>query len=246
VSIFLLNTKDPFSFPDVDHALPDPNGLLAIGGDLTATRLIAAYRRGIFPWFNDGDPILWWSPDPRAVLFPERVSISRSLRKTLRRQPFQITFDHQFEQVMRACAQPRRDGTGTWISAEMIHSYSQLFRLGYAHSVEAWQNGRLVGGLYGVHIDRVFCGESMFSFAANASKVCLVYLCALLRRLEVRLIDCQVASPHLFSLGAQELPRSDFMKLIEQYGQNSTPAPSWKPVTGDDLELFPDHQPVAG
>jgi len=200
----------PEAFPRPEHALHEPNGLLAIGGDLRPKRLLAAYRRGIFPWYNEDQPLLWWSPDPRAVFFPERFHCSRSLRRTLRRADFSLRVDTDFRQVIRACAAPRAAQTGTWITPEMIEAYCDLHSLGYAHSVEIWQDARLVGGVYGVAIGRVFFGESMFSKVTDASKAALYALCGM----GFGMIDCQMATPHLSRLGALELPRTDFLALL--------------------------------
>lgn len=205
-------TRDPF--PDVRQALAVPDGLLAVGGHLQPELLLTAYRRGIFPWYSEGQPLLWWSPDPRAVIFPEQLHVSRSLRKRLRRQDFQTTLDRDFRAIVAACSQPRIQQDGTWITPEMRAAYVTLARLGYAHSVETWVQGELVGGLYGVAIGRVFYGESMFSRRSDASKVALVRLAAELNQRGYRLIDCQVRSAHLDSLGAVALPRDQFVKLL--------------------------------
>ncbi|RME34548.1 MAG: leucyl/phenylalanyl-tRNA--protein transferase [Deltaproteobacteria bacterium] len=218
-------------FPPAE--LAEANGLLAVGGDLSSERLLLAYSMGIFPWFNEGDPILWWSPDPRCVLFPGEVHVSRSLRKVLRRAGFQVSFDQDFDGVIRACAQVRCErGEETWITAEMIQAYRVLFRLGYAHSVEVWKQGELVGGLYGVALGRFFFGESMFSRCSNASKVALVNLCYSLRQAGYLLIDCQLPNPHLYSLGARDLARSRFLSLLSQAGlrPSVTPDPGAFPL----------------
>jgi leucyl/phenylalanyl-tRNA--protein transferase len=204
-------------FPEVEQALTEPNGLLAIGGDLSAERLLSAYRRGIFPWYSEGEPILWWSPDPRCVLFPDDLRVSRSLRATLKRGHFGLSIDRAFRDVMTACAGPRRGQTGTWVTPDLIEAYSRLHRLGYAHSVESWRNDRLVGGLYGVALGRVFFGESMFAHETDASKVCLVHLVRRLRENDFKLIDCQVDSRHLQSLGAVTIPRKRFIELLQQW-----------------------------
>jgi len=202
-------------FPPVETALIEPNGLLAAGGDLSAERLLSAYRRGIFPWYSPGEPLLWWSPDPRMVLFPEEVRISRSLNRILKSPNYEIRLDSAFAKVIEACAAPREDGGGTWISAEMQTAYRRLHQLGYAHSVETWIDlegqGTLVGGLYGVAIGRVFYGESMFSRLSNASKIGLAHLCRFLERRGFVVIDCQMNTAHLASLGAREIPRQDFV-----------------------------------
>jgi leucyl/phenylalanyl-tRNA---protein transferase len=198
------------AFPPVGQALQSPNGLLAAGGDLSAARLLDAYSHGIFPWYSDGQPILWWSPNPRLVLHPEQLKISRSLRKTLAKQPFQVRADSAFRQVILACAELRSEDGGTWITPAMIDAYCELHRLGYAHSVESWCDGELVGGLYGVALGRAFFGESMFARRSDASKVALAHLVRHLRALDFELIDCQMYTTHLVSLGAREMPRSEF------------------------------------
>lgn len=215
--IALLDPHDPELFPDSSHALREPNGLLAVGGDLTPARLQNAYRRGIFPWFNAGDPILWWSPNPRMVLFPQQVRISRSLEKKLRKQPFAVTLDRAFNSVIRGCAAPREHHDGTWLVPEMINAYEALHARGLAHSVEIWQDQQLVGGLYGVAIGRVFFGESMFSRVSNASKIALVHLCQQLTDWDFGLIDCQMRTDHLIRMGAVEIPRADFIGLLNRF-----------------------------
>jgi leucyl/phenylalanyl-tRNA--protein transferase len=208
------NTAD-LRFPPVE--LASPEGLLAVGGDLRAERLLEAYRHGIFPWYNPGQPILWWSPDPRAVLFPSKLKVARSLRKTLRRKKFDVTLDTAFRDVMRQCALPRpgNPAGGTWIMPEMIEAYGVLHDRGLAHSVESWREGKLVGGLYGVAMGKAFFGESMFSNETDASKVAFVHLVRQLERWGYAFIDCQISSAHLFSLGAEEIRRQDFMARLE-------------------------------
>ncbi|MDP1864431.1 MAG: leucyl/phenylalanyl-tRNA--protein transferase [Thiobacillus sp.] len=197
-------------FPPVETALTDPNGLLAMGGDLSLERLLDAYRHGIYPWFNPGETILWWSPDPRMVLVPDQVRVTRSLAKRIRNGGFEVRVDTVFADVMRACAAPRVDATGTWISPDMVTAYSRLHLAGYAHSVETWHNGELVGGLYGVAMGRMFYGESMFSRVPDASKVALVRLAQQLQQWGFGLIDCQMETEHLASMGARTVPRSVF------------------------------------
>jgi leucyl/phenylalanyl-tRNA--protein transferase len=232
----LLKPEDPRVFPDVRRALRHPNGLLAAGGDLAPERLISAYRRGIFPWYSPGDPILWWSPDPRTVLFPTRIHKSRSLRKRLRQQALAVTFDRAFAEVIRACATPRGAEGGTWIVPEMILAYEDLHRLGLAHSVDVWEDERLVGGLYGVAVGRVFYGESMFSLVDDASKVALVHLCQQLADWGFGLIDCQMRTDHLLRLGAEELSRAEFVALLGRFCRLPGRTGSW-----DDGERhFPD------
>lgn len=203
-------------FPSPTLALEEPRGLLAIGGDLSPERLKLAYRQGIFPWFSEGEPLLWWSPAPRMVLFPSAIKVSRSLKKRLRREDFQVTVNQDFDRVIHWCKTLRQNREGTWITAEMLQAYQQLHRQGIAHSVEVWQKEELVGGLYGLALGRVFFGESMFSRVSDASKVALVTLARRLERLEFDLIDCQVYSPHLASLGAKEIDRNEFLSLLEQ------------------------------
>jgi leucyl/phenylalanyl-tRNA--protein transferase len=204
------------SFPPQELALIEPNGLLALGGDLSCKRLIQAYSKGIFPWFNEDEPILWWSPDPRMVLFPAELKISRSLRKALQKHDYEISVDRSFDQVIAACAMPRRNQSGTWISSGMIKAYRELHRMGYAHSVETWMDGNLAGGLYGVALGRVFFGESMFSRTTNASKIAFVHLVKQLTRWRFGIIDCQMKTAHLASLGAREIPRTQFTRTVEE------------------------------
>lgn len=212
---YWLNPLDTsYEFPPVELALREPNGLLAVGGDLSPTRIISAYRHGIFPWFSANQPILWWSPNPRAVLFPEQLHVSQSLRKTIKKERYSITLDQDFNGVIHACAAPRHASNGTWITPQMINAYCELHRQGLAHSVEAWHNGILVGGLYGIALGKVFFGESMFSQATDASKVAFVYLVAQLQRWDFRVIDCQVTTSHLISLGATEIERARFIELL--------------------------------
>jgi len=192
----------------------DPNGLLAIGGDLSLTRLIRAYSQGIFPWYNPDEPILWWSPDPRAVLLPDQMRISRSLGKTIRKADYAVTLDTVYRRVLESCAAPRANARGTWLGPSMRDAYELLHYRGYSHSVEVWRNGELIGGLYGVAIGEVFFGESMFSRASDASKIGLYWLVEQLKAWRFQLIDCQVASSHLASLGAQEVSRERFLNLL--------------------------------
>lgn len=231
ISIPWLNPYN-LQFPAPEYALDDPNGLLAIGGDLSPERILAAYQQGIFPWFNPGDPILWWSPSPRTVIYPDQLHISKSLRKMLRKGIYRVTFDNCFENVMRACAAPRTYADGTWISEEIIAGYTTLHRQGFAHSVEVWQENQLVGGLYGMALGRVFFGESMFSRADNASKFGFAHLVRQLRQWSVQLIDCQVANDHLFSLGAVEIPREEFQKMLVNFvNEPSVYSQPWSTLT---------------
>lgn len=203
-------------FPPVERALRQPNGLLAAGGDLSPDRLLRAYRLGIFPWFSAGEPILWWSPDPRMVLFPEELRISRSLSKTLRKGGVEVCADTTFEEVIHACSEPRPGQPGTWITPEMMAAYTRLHQLGVAHSVETWRGRSLVGGLYGVAIGRMFFGESMFSRATDASKIALVHLVWQLRQWGFGPIDCQMNTPLLASFGAREIPRRQFTRQVAE------------------------------
>lgn len=212
--VLLDPREEECEFPDVSLALTDPPGLLAVGASLDPDCLLRAYRGGIFPWYEAGQPILWWSPDPRLVLFPERLRISRSLRKTLRNGGFEVSFDRDFAAVVRACGEPREASAGTWITAEMMAAYERLHRLGHAHSVEAWHEGRLVGGLYGVALGRVFFGESMFHRRTDASKVAFAALVRRLHESGFEMIDCQMETGHLVSLGAETLPRTAFIERL--------------------------------
>jgi leucyl/phenylalanyl-tRNA--protein transferase len=216
------------AFPPAGEALTEPNGLLAAGGDLMPDRLLAAYRQGIFPWYQEGQPILWWSPDPRAVLWLGDLKVSRSLRRSVRRRGFEFRVDSAFDEVVAGCSEPRRYGGGTWITEEMAAAYGRLHRLGWAHSFETWQQGRLVGGLYGVGLGRVFFGESMFARATDASKVALVHAAAFLRERRTELIDCQIASAHTRSLGAVEIPRAEFLGLIAKLCAETEPPRTWR------------------
>jgi len=208
----LLGRDDPFPAPE--SALKEPNGLLCAGADLSAGRLLDAYRRGIFPWYSGGEPILWWSPDPRMVLFCEELKVSRSLAKNIRNKGYEVTVDSCFENILLQCSKTRKDGAGTWLGPAMRKAYLALHRSGHARSVETWHNGRLVGGLYGVSIGRMFYGESMFSTETDASKVALVGLVEELRRRDMPLIDCQQRTPLLASLGAREIPRREFLRRV--------------------------------
>lgn len=225
-------------FPALHKALREPNGLLAAGGDLSAERLIAAYRHGCFPWYQDGQPLLWWSPDPRTVLLPNNLHISRSLRKVLRSDQFSVTFDRNFAEVIHACSEPRKDEDGTWITSEMQAAYFALHAQGYAHSVEVWHQGELVGGLYGIAIGQLFFGESMFSRMSNASKVGFVSLVSTLKAAGFVLIDCQMPTTHLISLGAESIRREAFSKYLTEHLDIQTNMP-WHipPMITSTLEL---------
>jgi len=218
MKLTILNPKDPNqAFPPVIKALREPDGLLAIGGCLSQTRLLNAYRQGIFPWYNPGEPILWWSPDPRLVLFPDKLALSRSLRKTIRKKMFFVTYDLAFNEVITNCAKPREDEAGTWITADIKSAYNELHRRGIAHSVETWFDGELVGGLYGVALGQVFFGESMFHTMTDASKVAFVTLVEDIKHWGYQLVDCQVHTQHLVSLGAEEISRDQFSLILGQY-----------------------------
>ncbi|MEO7559412.1 MAG: leucyl/phenylalanyl-tRNA--protein transferase [Nitrosospira sp.] len=221
-------------FPPLNTALANPNGLLAAGGDLSPQRLIEAYRHGIFPWFNEGEPILWWSPDPRMVLFPGELKISRSLRKTMKKDNYEIRVDSAFSEVMQACAQPRNECAGTWIHAEMISAYAALYEMGLAHSVEVWIGGELMGGLYGVAQGKVFFGESMFSRVSDASKIAFVHLVKQLERRGFRMIDCQMKTAHLASLGGREIPRKEFSQKLKELVNYTERVEKW----------YFDHEPI--
>jgi len=214
-------------FPPVSKALKDPNGLLCAGGDLSPERIVDAYRHGIFPWFSEGDPILWWSPDPRMVLFPEDLKVSRSLRKRVQHGEYETRFDTSFCVVMERCAEPREEHGGTWIVPEMIDAYTELHRRGFAHSVESWLDGELVGGLYGMALGKVFFGESMFARAPDASKVALFHLVERLAAADFRVIDCQQATAHLASLGARQIPRKAFAQLLQDSIQYPPSGERW-------------------
>ncbi|HZM46223.1 MAG TPA: leucyl/phenylalanyl-tRNA--protein transferase [Burkholderiales bacterium] len=202
------------AFPPVGRALKEPNGLLAAGADLSVPRLLQAYRRGIFPWFNEDQPILWWSPDPRMVMFPAELKISRSLGKRLRRGDYEVRADTAFGAVMQACAAPRDGNPGTWITPQMVDAYEAFHRAGHAHSLETWIGDELAGGLYGVALGRVFFGESMFTRATDASKIALAHLARQLERWGYGIIDCQMTTPHLARLGAREVPRAAFIRKL--------------------------------
>lgn len=229
MSLTVLDPNNPEQeFPTLNRALSVPDGLLAIGGCLSKTRLLRAYRHGVFPWYNPDDPILWWSPDPRLVLFPSKLSISRSLKKTLRKNSVKVTFDKAFDRVINACAEPRKQSRGTWITSDINRAYRELHRLGIAHSVETWCDGELVGGLYGVSLGQVFFGESMFHNQTDASKIAFVHLVEWLKAWDYQLIDCQVHTNHLISLGAEEVAREQFKSLLDQYCDVSPHVTAWQ------------------
>lgn len=212
---WLAEGDPPEAFPALSRACIEPDGLLAAGGDLTPDRLLYAYRSAIFPWYESGQPILWWSPDPRCIILPKEFHVSRSLRRRLPASRFEVSFNRAFHEVIVACTGARRGQSGTWITPEMLRAYRKLHRLGWAHSVDIWRDGELVGGLYGIAIGRAFFGESMFSRAADASKTAMLALCQLLQTHNFAVLDCQVESPHLLTLGAKRLPRREFATLLE-------------------------------
>lgn len=210
--IFRLDEED-FSFPPV-HLAED--GIIAVGGDLSVPRLLSAYRNGIFPWFSENEPIIWWSPDPRCVMFPKKVKVSKSMKQLFKKQAFDVTFDQDFDAVIHACSEKRKMDEGTWLMPEMITAYNHLHELGYAHSVEVWdKENNLVGGLYGIAMGKIFFGESMFHRASNASKYGFISLVNKLIENGYHLIDCQVENPHLLSLGAEQMPRAKFLAVLE-------------------------------
>ena len=215
------------AFPDVESALREPNGLLAAGGDLGPARLLAAYRKGIFPWFSPGDPILWWSPDPRMVLTPQDIRIARSMAKTLRNKAYEVRFDSRFDLVITACAGPRKDHGGTWITAEMQHAYMALHKLGLAHCIEVWMNDQLAGGLYGVAVGNVFFGESMFSWQRDASKIALVALARHAVTAGIAMIDCQMHTEHLETMGARPVSRGEFCSRLKELVDCPRTAGNW-------------------
>jgi len=233
----MLTSLDPRlpeqPFPKVKHALKDPDGLVAVGGCLSPERLINAYKHGIFPWFNPGDPILWWSPDPRLCLLPNQFKPSKSLQRLARKNNFKVRIDQSFNAVIKACARPRKTQAETWISPEMINAYQTLHTIGVAHSIEVYLNNTLVGGLYGLGIGQVFFGESMFHTESNASKLAFYFLIGKLREWNYQLIDCQVKSEHLINWGAKEIPRDRFITLVNQYSTRYTAVEAWRKIPHD-------------
>lgn len=240
----LLDPDATDRFPDPRDALAAPNGLLAFGGDLSPQRLLAAYSRGIFPWYGEREPILWWSPDPRCVFRTETARINRSLRRQLSGKHWQLTVDHAFDAVIRACAAPRADDSGTWLVPAMIDAYEQLHQLGHAHSVEVWDGERLVGGIYGVAMGRLFCGESMFSAESGGSRIALIALARLLREMDFPLIDTQVSNPHTLGLGAFEIPREEFLREVARLSQLPGRVGSWADLTPRLLQPCADGAPA--
>ncbi|MBD3669960.1 MAG: leucyl/phenylalanyl-tRNA--protein transferase [Gammaproteobacteria bacterium] len=233
---FWIDSHTPVHrFPDVAMAMEEPDGLLAVGGDLSSARLLAAYSQGIFPWYSAGQPILWWSPNPRAVLYPSKLRVSRSLRKRLRKREYRVSLDEDFTGVIQGCSEPRSGQDGTWITAEMKLAYQQLHEEGYAHSVEAWYGSELVGGLYGVALGKAFFGESMFSRRTDASKVAFVHLTRQLMRWGYHMIDCQVSSEHLASLGAEEIAREEFIQQLQTLVYQTAHPMPWRMEASDSL-----------
>jgi len=230
---WISDNENPCALPPADQALENPNGLLAAGGSLNSEWLLTAYRKGIFPWFEKGQPILWWSPDPRAVLRPEQLRVSRSLRRAIRRRSFAVTADSAFEAVIEACAEPRTYTSSTWITPSMKRAFTDLHRLGWAHSFEAWQDGNLAGGLYGVSIGKVFFGESMFSRVPNASKIAFAAAVDFFKLSGIELIDCQIPSTHLSSLGATDVPRLEFLHQLDVLCAGNAELTSWSSVFAD-------------
>ena len=222
----IFRLGDEIIFPPVH--LTSGKGILAIGGDLSPGRLLAAYRQGIFPWYGEGDPIIWWSPDPRFILFLEELRVSRSMMKVLRQGTFRITYDHKFREVVLSCQKSRRKHNGTWITDDMLEAYCTLHDLGIAHSAEAWHEGKLIGGIYGVSLGRCFFGESMFSLMSNASKAALIDLVYKLRELKFEFLDCQVYTPHLESLGARFISRDEFIGLVKSGLRHETLRGNWE------------------
>lgn len=245
IRLHWLDPRNPHQhFPPVHLAMRDPDGLLAIGGDLSQVRLLRAYAQGIFPWYNPDEPILWWCPNPRAVLFPERIHVSRSYRKAVQKADYAVSFDRAFETVMEGCSAERMKSRGTWLGADMKRAYTDLFHSGYCHSLEVWRDGALIGGLYGIALGRVFYGESMFSLAENGSKIALYWLCQQLKAWNFALIDCQISSPHLLSLGTEELPRDDFLRLQRPAAADAGRVGAWQ--FDIDVPAAPAHLPRDG
>lgn len=234
---WLTPSDPPDAFPDIATAMQEPDGLLAAGGDLSVERLLYAYRNGIFPWYDQGQPVLWWSPDPRCVLVPSEYHVSRRLQRDIATSTLELTFDSAFTEVVEACAGPRRSEQGTWITSDMMRAYAELHDAGWAHSIEVRDDGKLVGGVYGIAIGRVFFGESMFSGRSNASKIAMLGLCQLLDNHDFDLIDCQVVSAHLMTLGAKTIPRQAFRVILNASCPELLPFSNWpeKPLAVREL-----------
>lgn len=220
-------SRESLNFPPPEMALREPNGLLAMGGDLSPQRLLNAYHRGIFPWFSPGDPILWWSPDPRAVLLPEHFHLSRSMKRFHQKSPYRVTLNQQFQQVIEGCASDRNEGT--WITHEVKRAWKKLHELGHAQSIEVWRGDELVGGMYGLELGQIFCGESMFSRSENASKTALLVFSDYFQQQGGKLIDCQVLNPHTLSLGAQEIPRATYLQYVHSLAHQPLSVDCWQP-----------------
>jgi len=232
----VLNTQHP-QFPDPNFALDDPDGLLAMGGNLLPTTLLSAYYQGIFPWYSDGDPILWWSPSTRCVLIPSELHISKSLGKQLRKNNYQVSLNKAFEAVINACAR-RKSDQGTWINQDMIEAYSELHKMDRAHSVEVWDGDSLIGGIYGIEVGGLFCGESMFSRQPNASKIALTYICNYMINIGIKMIDCQLVNDHLLSLGAKAISRDDFLSDLKRLRDHKVQWTTAKNIDLKDLDKF--------
>ena len=222
-------SRESLNFPPPEMALREPNGLLAMGGDLSVARLLSAYHRGIFPWFSPGDPILWWSPDPRAVLYPEKFHLSRSMKRFHQRSPYRVTLNQNFQEVIEGCAADRDEGT--WITHDVKRAWIKLFEAGDAQSVEVWRDNELVGGMYGLALGQIFCGESMFSRCENASKTALLVFSRYFQQQGGKLIDCQVLNPHTASLGAEEIARSDYLQRVNSLSDLTLSTDCWRPQT---------------
>lgn len=234
--------KNDFIFPPVE--LASRTGILAVGGDLSPQRLLAAYENGIFPWYADDEPIIWWSPDPRFVLFPNELKIAKTMKPVLKRQTFQITYDRNFTEVIASCQKPRRKESDTWITEDMRQAYCKLHNMGYAHSIEAWYEDKLVGGLYGISLGRCFFGESMFSFMSNASKAAFITLVNRLKELGFQMIDCQVYTAHLKSLGARHIPRDHFISLLKEALCHETLRGNWGDISEFKMNIVSKSQAV--
>ncbi len=235
--VWLDSADPPDRFPDPEQALPEPNGLLAAGGDLSPARVLAAYRQGIFPWYEDGQPILWWSPDPRAVIPAGRMHISRGLRRLLRSGRYQLSLDQDCAGVIEGCTKPRTGRPGTWITRDMHAAYLELHHMGHVHSIEVWEDRVLIGGLYGVALGRVFCGESMFSQRNNASKVAMACLDRILDKAGFELMDCQMYTPHLASLGAQTMSRRRYLEKLRDWSGNPPTNPPWPTLARSSAQI---------
>ncbi len=245
--VWINNDDPPEAFPEIESASKNPDGLLAVGGDLSEERLLYAYRRGIFPWFSDGQPVLWWAPDPRCVLRPDQFRVSRRLHRSFRSSTFEIHINRAFDDVIAACAEDRAGQDGTWITLDMRHAYRALYEQGWAHSIEVWQSGSLVGGLYGLAINKVFFGESMFSRKSDASKGAMLALCNIIDRHGFALLDCQVESSHLLTLGATLMPRSEFSEVLQESCAGTEKFDAW-PEKPSNIAKFPrltGHQRIA-